>query len=185
MSIFCTRHEPNRDAASGLAQAWGELAARQQSRLLAKVSFGVRDRSNVEPLVIVSTTRERVSMRFGRRKSIKVAPGVRINLSKSGVSTSLGPRGAKVNISKRGVRATTRIPGTGRSYSTSLGSKTRTRRSASRRVARTSGCACCVPILGVFLAGPVAMLLVGFRTLATARSARGARPDVTGHDEDP
>lgn len=31
------------------------------------------------------------------RKSIKILPGVRLNLSKSGVSASLGPRGATVN----------------------------------------------------------------------------------------
>lgn len=54
-------------------------------------------------------------MRF--RKSIRLAPGVRINLSRSGVSTTLGGRGASVNIGKRGTRATVGIPGTGISYS--------------------------------------------------------------------
>lgn len=57
-----------------------------------------------------------MALRF--RKSIKVAPGVRINLSKSGVSTSLGVKGATVNLSKRGTRVTTGIPGTGISSST-------------------------------------------------------------------
>ena len=52
------------------------------------------------------------------RKSFKVAPGVRINLSKSGVSTSLGVKGATVNLSKRGTRVTAGIPGTGISAST-------------------------------------------------------------------
>ena len=51
------------------------------------------------------------------RKSIKIAPGVRINISKSGVSTSLGVKGATVNLSKRGTRVTTGIPGTGISSS--------------------------------------------------------------------
>lgn len=54
-------------------------------------------------------------MRF--RKSIKLAPGVRINLSRSGLSTTLGVRGASVNIGKRGTRATVGIPGTGISCS--------------------------------------------------------------------
>lgn len=57
------------------------------------------------------------------RKSIKIAPGVRINLSKSGISTSLGVKGATVNLSKRGTRVTTGIPGTGISSSTLYKSK--------------------------------------------------------------
>lgn len=56
-----------------------------------------------------------MALRF--RKSIKIAPGVRINLSKSGVSTSLGVKGATVNLSKRGTRVTTGIPETGISTS--------------------------------------------------------------------
>jgi len=56
-------------------------------------------------------------MPFRFRKSIKILPGVKINLSKSGVSTSVGKRGATVNFSKRGTRTTIGIPGTGLSYS--------------------------------------------------------------------
>ena len=59
-------------------------------------------------------------MGFRFRKSIKLMPGVRINLSKTGVSTSLGGRGATVNVSKRGVRGTVGIPGSGLSYSERL-----------------------------------------------------------------
>jgi hypothetical protein len=45
------------------------------------------------------------------RKSIKLFPGVRINLSKSGVSTSLGVPGATVNVkSGRKSRATVGVP---------------------------------------------------------------------------
>jgi hypothetical protein len=54
-------------------------------------------------------------MRF--RKSIRLAPGVRINLSGSGMSTTFGGRGGSVNVGKRGTRATVGIPGTGLSYS--------------------------------------------------------------------
>lgn len=56
-------------------------------------------------------------MKIRFRKSVKIAPGIRVNFSKSGVSTSIGPRGAKVNLSKRGTRVTTGIPGTGLSAS--------------------------------------------------------------------
>lgn len=47
------------------------------------------------------------------RKSIKVAPGVRLNVSKSGVSTTIGVRGASVNVGKQGVYGNVGIPGTG------------------------------------------------------------------------
>ncbi len=54
---------------------------------------------------------------FRFRKTIGVLPGVRINLSKSRVSTSLGDRGATVNVGADGRRmVTVGIPGTGMSY---------------------------------------------------------------------
>lgn len=40
-------------------------------------------------------------------------PGVRINLSKSGISTSVGPRGAKVTFGPKGTYINAGIPGTG------------------------------------------------------------------------
>lgn len=54
---------------------------------------------------------------FRFRKTISILPGVRINLSKSGASTSLGGRGATVNVG-HGRRPTVNlgIPGTGLSY---------------------------------------------------------------------
>ncbi len=60
-------------------------------------------------------------MGFRFRKSIKIAPGLRLNVSKRGTSVSIGRRGATTNISKRGVRQTFGIPGTGISYSRKLG----------------------------------------------------------------
>jgi hypothetical protein len=51
------------------------------------------------------------------RKRINVMPGVSINLSKTGVSTTLGVKGFHSNISKRGVRTTVSAPSTGLSYS--------------------------------------------------------------------
>ncbi|RDI75342.1 Protein of unknown function (DUF4236) [Gaiella occulta] len=41
-------------------------------------------------------------MAFGFRKSFKVAPGLRLNVSKRGPSLSAGPRGAKVSVNARG-----------------------------------------------------------------------------------
>ncbi len=55
-----------------------------------------------------------MGFRFWRR--IKIAPGLTLNLSKSGGSLSFGPRGAKVTIGPRGTRATVGLPGTGLFY---------------------------------------------------------------------
>jgi hypothetical protein len=55
-------------------------------------------------------------MGFRFRRSVKIIPGVRINFSNSGVSTSVGVRGAHVTIGHGKVRETVGIPGTGLSY---------------------------------------------------------------------
>lgn len=55
-------------------------------------------------------------MGFRFRKRIRIAPGLAINISKSGVSTSIGPKGATTNISGRGIKTTVGIPGSGLSY---------------------------------------------------------------------
>ena len=50
------------------------------------------------------------------RKTFRVLPGVKINLSKTGVSTSLGGHGATVNVGTRTRTISLGIPGTGLSY---------------------------------------------------------------------
>lgn len=53
------------------------------------------------------------------RKSIKIAPGIRVNISKKGLSSvSVGGKGARVNVGKKGTRTTVGLPGTGLSYTT-------------------------------------------------------------------
>lgn len=59
-------------------------------------------------------------MGFRFRKSVKIAPGVRINVGKKGSSVSIGGKGATVNFSKKGTRTTVGIPGTGISYTKNL-----------------------------------------------------------------
>lgn len=56
-------------------------------------------------------------MGFRFRKTIRLLPGVRLNISKGGFSTSVGQPGATINIGKRGVRGTVGLPGSGLSYS--------------------------------------------------------------------
>jgi hypothetical protein len=58
---------------------------------------------------------------FRFRKTFTIFPGVRINLSKTGVSSSLGGRGATLNVGKQGPMVTLGVPGTGLSYRTPVG----------------------------------------------------------------
>ncbi|MDG3066067.1 DUF4236 domain-containing protein [Thauera mechernichensis] len=60
-----------------------------------------------------------MALRF--RKSVKLAPGIRMNFSGGGVSWSLGPRGASIGIGKRGTYLNAGIPGTGLSFRERLG----------------------------------------------------------------
>lgn len=57
-----------------------------------------------------------MTLRF--RQTFTLFPGVRINVGKRGISTSIGVPGATVNIGAQGIRATVGAPGTGMSYST-------------------------------------------------------------------
>ena len=59
-----------------------------------------------------------MAVRF--RKSKKLGPGIRVNVSKSGLSTTIGPRGNSVSIGKKGVYHNAGIPGTGLSMRTKL-----------------------------------------------------------------
>jgi hypothetical protein len=55
-----------------------------------------------------------MGLRFYRR--FKIAPGLSINLSKSGVSATVGERGAHLTVGTRGATASAGIPGTGLSW---------------------------------------------------------------------
>ena len=103
-----------------------------------------------------------MGLRLFRR--IKIAPGITINLSKSGLSASAGVRGAHVTLGPRGVRRTVGIPGTGISYSenSSLSGSSRKRRSSTRPtddeahelVTSLSGCistAIMIAIVGIII----------------------------------
>ena len=57
-----------------------------------------------------------MGLRFRRR--FHILPGVTFNLSRSGVSTSLGVRGAHLTLGHGHVRQTVGLPGTGISYTT-------------------------------------------------------------------
>lgn len=58
-------------------------------------------------------------MGFRMRQSIRIAPGIRLNVSAKSLGISAGVRGAHVSLNSRtGVRTTASLPGTGLSYTT-------------------------------------------------------------------
>ncbi|MDE3062154.1 MAG: DUF4236 domain-containing protein [Acidobacteriota bacterium] len=59
------------------------------------------------------------SFRFFRR--VHLAPGLTVNLAKSGPSLSLGARGAHVTLSNTGIRKTVGLPGSGCFYTSKQG----------------------------------------------------------------
>lgn len=60
-------------------------------------------------------------MSFRFRKTVRIAPGIRLNLSSRGLSTTLGPRGLNVNVGKRGMFLNASVSGLGVSSRTRLG----------------------------------------------------------------
>lgn len=55
-------------------------------------------------------------MAFRFRRSVRLAPGLRLNIGKRGVSLSSGVRGASVTLGRRGLYGNVGAPGTGMSY---------------------------------------------------------------------
>lgn len=113
-------------------------------------------------------------MGFRFRRSVRVLPGVRLNVSTRGVSASIGGRGATVNISRRGARATVGIPGTGLSYSTPLSgpaAKGSAQSFASGPAAAPAGS----PVLGWIALG---ILLLALAMCMAGRSSTPAGPST-------
>jgi len=92
-------------------------------------------------------------------KSVKIAPGVRLNLSKRGPGLSFGGRGMRYSVGPGGRRSTFSVPGTGLSYVKQSGTR------------RGQGCSCCLGVATLALGVPLAVAL----TLARARRAHAQR----------
>jgi uncharacterized membrane protein YhaH (DUF805 family) len=84
----------------------------------------------------IDLSRRRNVLGIQFRRSLRIAPGIRLNLSRSGISTSIGQRGASVTLSRRGTYANVGLPGTGLSWRGRInGGKGRRGKSAGRVVA--------------------------------------------------
>jgi len=71
-------------------------------------------------------------MGFRFRKSVKLAPGLRLNFGKKSMSMTVGGKGGSINVGSRGVYANVGTPIPGLTYRTRLDSPTRESASADR-----------------------------------------------------
>ena len=62
-------------------------------------------------------------MAFRFRKSVKIAPGVRVNLGKKNASVSMGVKGAGITMGTAGTTIAASVPGTGIGYRRKISSK--------------------------------------------------------------
>ena len=68
------------------------------------------------------------------RKSIKLLPGIRLNIGTRGLSSlSIRMKFIRINISKRGIQGNINLPGTGFSYRFNRRKKSRKRKSRRRK----------------------------------------------------
>lgn len=92
-------------------------------------------------------------MAFRFRNTIRLAPGIRLNLGKRGVSLSAGVRGASVTLGKNGLWGNVGAPGTGLSYRTRLsGSPSHQRRAQREQQRQRNHAAYSAPELTAFKA---------------------------------
>lgn len=127
-------------------------------------------------------------MAFRFRKSFRIVPGVRINVSTSGVSTTLGPRGLSVTTGRRGTFLNAGIPGTGVSARGRLGGGGHSFAGGDEE-GKASGCGC----LGAGVVGFFMLVLAGMCGDATTPDTpyagytpayRQSSPAYAGSDND-
>ena len=80
------------------------------------------------------TQGETMPIRF--RRTLNVLPGVRVNVSKHGISTTVGPRGMHLTFNRYGVRQDLGLPGTGLSESSYIVGGAQRRDAAEAEAAR-------------------------------------------------
>ena len=99
------------------------------------------------------------------RRTLRVLPGVRVNVSKHGISTTVGPRGMHLTFNRYGVRQDLGLPGTGLSESSYIVGGAQGRDAAEAEAARHvqsihhgEGFGCHLPGCGCLL---IVLLVIG------------------------
>lgn len=91
------------------------------------------------------------------RRRVKIAPGVTLNFSRKGVSTSVGPKGARLTYGKHGTYLNTSIPGTGLYRRQKIGGTVKNQSNQAGSTHNTNGIGCLFAVILfsiVFLAKP-------------------------------
>jgi len=101
------------------------------------------------------------------RKSFRIFPGVLINFSRSGISTTVGSRGFHLTFNKNGVRQSVGIPGSGLSESSYLIKNGSEQNSASEHGTRAVGC---------FPWGCLVFIIIALAAVYFAANALGLLP---------
>lgn len=95
-------------------------------------------------------------MVWNYRKRVKIAPGAHLNFSKNGVSTSIGPKGAKVTFGNNGTYMSTSIPGTGLYSRQKISGKSTSSNTQGGNNADQKGCVGCF-----FVSVSIALIVLG------------------------
>lgn len=90
------------------------------------------------------------------RKKIKIAPGIKLNITSKGISSvSLGGKGVTLNAgSKKGTTLTTSIPGSGLSHTQQLSNKSSTNAPESQNTSTGIG------MVGLLVIGVIALVIL-------------------------
>ena len=104
-------------------------------------------------------------MVWNYRKRVKIAPGVHLNFSKNGVSTSIGPKGAKVTFGKNGTYMSTSIPGTGLYSRQKISGKSTSSNTQGGNIVDQNGCGGCF-----IVSACLALIVLGGVCVSTGNS---------------
>lgn len=107
-----------------------------------------------------------MAIRFSKR--FKIASGLNLNLSKRGVGTSVGPKGLKLGLNRKGAYVSGGIPGSGIYAQKYLGKGKRQRTSRSK--SGSLGCLAILAILlliGLLIEHPVMLVIITLTALIT------------------
>ncbi len=100
------------------------------------------------------------------RRTFRILPGVRLNVSKHGISTSVGGRGAHLTFNRFGVRQSVGLPGTGLSETSYLFGGNRAEEEAEawhRNIHHGEGVGCHLPGCGcLFMLALIAVAAIYF-----------------------
>ena len=78
-------------------------------------------------------------MGFNLRRSKKLFPGIRLNLSKNGLGVSIGPAHTKISLSPKGrMTSNLGVPGTGLRYTKVIKTKKQAKKSSEASISRDS-----------------------------------------------